>query len=455
MCHLTTRLPRWLPRPRTGFVGRERELAELMDGFADAVAGNGRLFLVVGEPGIGKTRLALEVAGHAAARGGRVLWGRCWEGGGAPAYWPWVQAIRTYVRNSDANTLLAQLPAGAVYLAHLVPELRARLPQVPAADGVVGLDSEDARFQLFDAVAGFLRNARQPLVLILDDIHAADQPSLLLLHFVARELRDIPLLLIGTYREVDARRSAWRAALLGNVARESRHLSLRGLSADAVARFIAQSARQAPPAALVDAVYAATEGNPFFVDEVVRLLAAEGRLQGTGRGPLDGFRIPDEVREAIHRRLDPLPDDTREACSRGDHRPRVRRRGTARGGRARSHVASALGEVNEARIGRRMPPGRYAFSHALMRDTLYEDQCRRAPGDTPQDSRGPGAARSAARPSPREAGASLRPCGGWRRRGARHRVRGQGRAARPRVPGLRASGDALRESPPRAGARTS
>ena len=168
------------------FVGRERELGELRAGFADAAAGNGRLFMIVGEPGIGKTRLALEVAGHAAARGGRILWGRCWEGGGAPAYWPWVQAIRAYVRNSDAASLRAQLHSGAAYLAHLVPELRSRFPEWSGVAGAVALDSEHARFQLFDAVAGFLRNARQPLVLILDDIHAADQPSLLLLHFVAR-----------------------------------------------------------------------------------------------------------------------------------------------------------------------------------------------------------------------------------------------------------------------------
>src|SRR5579862_741284 len=148
------------------FVGRERELDELLAGFGAAAAGSGRLFMVVGEPGIGKTRLALEVAAHAAAGGGRILWGRCWEGGGAPAYWPWVQALRAYTRTADPDSLRAQLPLGAACLAHLVPELRLRLPELGAVEGPGALDSEHARFQLFDTVAGFLRNARQPLVLI-------------------------------------------------------------------------------------------------------------------------------------------------------------------------------------------------------------------------------------------------------------------------------------------------
>jgi len=373
--------------PGRVFVGRERELSELLTGFADAAAGNGRLFMIVGEPGIGKTRLALEVAGHAAARGGRILWGRCWEGGGAPAYWPWVQAIRAYVRQSDADSVRAQLQSGAAYLAHLVPELGARFPEWSAPEGTMGLDSEHARFQLFDAIAGFLRNARQPLVLILDDIHAADQPSLLLLHFVARELRDIPLLILATYRDVEVRRSAWRAELLGTVARESRSISLRGLSAEAVARFIAQSAQQAPSPALVDAVYQATEGNPFFVDEVVHLLVAEGRLQqplgGPPRGAMLGaallgtFRVPDAVREAIHRRVDPLSAAVREvlevASIIGREFEQIPLQHVC--GVPAERLLERLAEAVSMGVVIEVPGsvGRYAFSHALVRETLYDD----------------------------------------------------------------------------------
>jgi hypothetical protein len=293
-----------------------------------------------------------------------------------------VQALRAYVRNSDADHVRAQLPAGAAWLAHLVPELRVRFPEWPAADGARSLDSEDARFQLFDAVVGFLRNARQPLVLILDDIHAADQPSLLLLYFVARELRDLPLLIIGTYREVEVRRSAWHAELLGKVARESRHLSLRGLSVDAVARFITQSARQAPPAALVDAVYEATEGNPFFVDEVVRLLIAEKRVTSPPRGALLGdtrlasFRVPDAVREAIHRRLDPLPEAVRDmlrtASVIGREFEQVPLQHVC--ALPADRLLEMLGEAAAVGVVLEVPGvvGRYAFSHALVRETLYD-----------------------------------------------------------------------------------
>jgi DNA-binding SARP family transcriptional activator len=168
------------------FVGRARELAELVCGLDQAFAGSGRLFLLAGEPGIGKSRLAEELATHARGRGGQVIVGRCWEAGGAPAYWPWMQLLRAYVRQSDAAALEAQLGAGAADLAQLVPELRERFHDLP----VPPLEPEGARLRLFDATVSFLRNAAedQPMVLFLDDLHAADASSLLMLRFLAREL---------------------------------------------------------------------------------------------------------------------------------------------------------------------------------------------------------------------------------------------------------------------------
>ena len=114
--------------PREVFVGRERELAELSGGLEDALAGRGRLVLLVGEPGIGKSRLTEELVTNARARGARVLVGRCWEAGGAPAYWPWVQSLRAYVRDADAETLRSQLHPSAADLVQIVPELRELLP---------------------------------------------------------------------------------------------------------------------------------------------------------------------------------------------------------------------------------------------------------------------------------------------------------------------------------------
>jgi DNA-binding SARP family transcriptional activator len=155
------------------FVGREQELRLLLAGLEDALAGRGRLFLVCGDAGAGKTRLADEVASRAKRRGARILWGRSWEAGDAPPYWPWIQAIRTYVPNSG----------------------RAMLPEL------VGADS-DERFHLFDATAAFLAEAAasQPLVIVLDDLHGADPESMLLLEFVAAELAVLPILVIGLSR---------------------------------------------------------------------------------------------------------------------------------------------------------------------------------------------------------------------------------------------------------------
>src|SRR5262249_41066617 len=103
--------------------GRERELRELRTGLVDAISGRGRLFLVVGEPGIGKTRLVEELATEAARRGVQVLWGRAWEGGGAPAYWPWIQMLRTYTHHCDDKTLAREIGAGGAHIAHIAPEV--------------------------------------------------------------------------------------------------------------------------------------------------------------------------------------------------------------------------------------------------------------------------------------------------------------------------------------------
>jgi predicted ATPase len=161
------------------FVGRERELEQLIAGIDDAIVGRGRLFLLVGEPGIGKSRLADEVMRAARARRIEVLVGRCWEAGGAPAYWPWVQSLRGLAGEAR-------------------PELSALLQGEPTAE-----ESASDRFRLFDATAQFLRSASQdrPLLLFLDDVHAADEPSLLLLRFLARELAPARVMLVAACRD--------------------------------------------------------------------------------------------------------------------------------------------------------------------------------------------------------------------------------------------------------------
>jgi eukaryotic-like serine/threonine-protein kinase len=155
------------------FVGRKRELAQLNAAIDDALVGRGRVVLLSGEPGIGKTRLADELADDAASRGMRVVWGRCWEGGGAPAYWPWVEVLRSLILNDTREK--ERHSALAPEIAQLIRELSPEIvpPRVPS-------DPMQARFRLFDAVATLLKQSARsvPLLVILDDLHEADHGSL-------------------------------------------------------------------------------------------------------------------------------------------------------------------------------------------------------------------------------------------------------------------------------------
>ncbi len=178
--------------PDSGFVGREREMGELNKALDEALSGQGRLVMLVGEPGIGKTRTAQELASRAEAQGAQVLWGRCYEGEGAPPYWPWVQTLRVWVERSNADTLQSQMRASAANIAEIVPELRDKLPDLNPPPA---LEPESARFRLFDSIATFFKNASRsnPIVLVLDDLHWADRSSLLLLEFVAQEIANSSL----------------------------------------------------------------------------------------------------------------------------------------------------------------------------------------------------------------------------------------------------------------------
>ncbi len=298
------------------FVGRERELTALTAGLDDALAGRGALFLVSGEPGIGKSRLTDELATRARARGARVLSGRCWEAGGAPAYWPWVQSLRSYVRDLDAEALRTQLGRGAADLAQLLPEA-GDISSEPSRS--VEVDPETARFQLFEAVAEFLRNGGEarPLVLVLDDLHAADTPSLLLLQFLATELADARLLVVGAYRDVDPTLHDPLSSALGELARlpVTRMLALSGLDRPEVATFIGGSAGVEPDEALVAAMYEETEGNPLFLDEVVRLLVSEGKLADVALAPFPRLEIPHGIRAVIDHRVGRLSEECRSALT--------------------------------------------------------------------------------------------------------------------------------------------
>jgi len=347
------------------FVGREDALAHLWSAFESARAGTGGVALVAGEAGIGKTRTASELTRTARAAGARVLSGWCAEDEGAPAYWPWVQVLR----GLEHDPARLKLPHA------WRDELVRLLPEAAAKPRELGDDGPEARFRLYEAVAGLLRGAaeRAPLVVLLDDLHWADASSLRLLVFAARELRDSRVLLLGTYRQDEAPTPA-----LAELAREPRHqrLVLTGLSRSEVARLVERIARIEPEAALVDAIHERTDGNPFFVRELARMLAAEGRLAGSeGR---DAWRsaIPLAVSDVIARRLARLAPETREllgiaAVIGRDFAVEVLERASER---PREAVAHALADAERSREIRLHPSDArsYRFAHALIQDVLRE-----------------------------------------------------------------------------------
>ncbi|HEY1537805.1 MAG TPA: AAA family ATPase [Solirubrobacteraceae bacterium] len=364
---------------RAHLVGRERELAELRNGLQGALAGRGAMFMVAGDPGVGKTALADEIGTEAVAAGALVLWGRAWEGGGAPAYWPWLRIMRRLASERDLGAAVDALgPEASRRLTRLLPGLVPAPVQSPVAHaGPDPGDSQSARFQVFDAVTSLLRAAatQGPLVLILDDLHGADQQSLLLLGFLAVHVRDAPILVIGTYREAEVRLSSQLASLLGDVIHHGRRIPLRGMRERDVAEIVERIAGWRPPDGVVRAIHEATEGNPFFVDEVVRLLSAEGRLDSELR--VAGLRIPDGVRETIRHRLAPLPERTRVLLRTASVIGREFKLDTLQRvcGLAPADLDDALGEAVELGVvaERTSAIGAYAFSHGLIRETLYDD----------------------------------------------------------------------------------
>jgi tetratricopeptide (TPR) repeat protein len=355
-------------------VGRERELQELQDSFADARRGHGGVHLVLGDPGVGKTRLAAALAEHACGVGATLVWTRGW-GPAAPAYWPWVEIVRGLCRGVDGAVLRRELGSRADELLRLAPELAARLPplQRPAETAADAENCEIARFSAFDALVALLRarSAAAPaVVIIIDDLQAVDEGSLVALDFVSRMLRDAAVLLLLTMHERTPRPSPGAQDALANIVRAGRRLVLGGLTREEVGELIEVTSGAPASASLADAVYAVTEGNPLFAHEIVALLLAEGRLDD----PPDELPLPDGVRETIRRRLEPLSDHAfatlRLAAVIG------RRFELSKLERAssldRDCVLAALDEAAGLGIVVAEPAtlGQYRFGHGLIRETL-------------------------------------------------------------------------------------
>ena len=378
--------------PATGYVGRVAERERLKELWCQAREGALRLALIGGEAGVGKTRLSTHLALDAHAEGATVLYGRCDEDLGVP-YQPWTRALGHLVREAPQPVLDGHVERHGGDLARLVPGLQDRLPGLPVPRQS---DPETERYLLYAAVAGLLEGASadEPVVLILDDLHWADGPTLSLLRHVVSAGPAMRVLVVGTYRDSDLSREHPLTALLADLHREQgvERIKLAGLDGEDVLALMEAAAGHElddDGRALAREIARETAGNPFFAGEVLRHLTESGALvQEGGRwrltGSLGELGLPQSVREVVGRRVERLGADARTALS-----------AAAVIGREfdlelllavvefpedrlldlldEAVAASLLGESSER-------TERFVFAHGLVEHTLYEDlgRARRA-----------------------------------------------------------------------------
>ena len=368
------------------FVGRHEEMDQLQGALENALSSQGTLAMIVGEPGIGKTRLAEEFAVYASLRGAQVLTGHCYEGEVALPYRPFIEALRQYVQGLPDVELRGELAEGAPEVATLVSEIRQRLPDIPE---VAPLEPEAERLRLFESISAFISSAASanPIVLFLDDLQWADKPSLLLLRHLARTTSSDRVLIVGAYRDVELDRTHPLAEVLVTLRREQSYqrVLLRGLPEDDVLgllRALEPSEETAGKEALATALYQETEGNPLFIREVLSDLVEEGKLVREGGRwvstvtSISELGIPEGVREVIGRRLSRLSDGCNQLLTLAS---------TMTGGfdwsvitelssEPEDSLFDLLDEALAARVVRERPDrgqGAYEFTHAIIRQTLY------------------------------------------------------------------------------------
>jgi class 3 adenylate cyclase/tetratricopeptide (TPR) repeat protein len=376
-------LPAFLTDLGRIFVGRGVQLERLGQLWKEAVAGERRVAFLAGEPGVGKTRLAAELAIGVHEDGATVLVGRCDEDLGVP-YQPFVEALRQYVDHTPPEELQARLGRYAGELARLIPELPNLVPDLPPA---VQSDPETERYRLFAAVSAWLGavSADVALLLVLDDVQWAAKPTLLLLRHVISSTDPKRLLLLATYRDTELGHDHPLGEVLADLRRQRavERLSLVGLDSSGVVAYMEQAAGRAlddEDLALARAIHEETEGNPFFVREVLRHLTETGALAEQAgrwgvRGAIEDVGIPEGVREVVGRRLSRL-----SAAAN-----RLLEVGAVAGPEFEMGIIQAVERLPdddlvasfEEATGSRLVTevggagARYRFAHALVRDTLY------------------------------------------------------------------------------------
>jgi len=304
---------------RTPYVGRDEERAELRRRLNETLAGTGSLVMIGSEPGVGKTRIAEELMAEASDRGMLALIGHCYEQEGSPPYIPFVEVLEAATRTVDPDALRTALGDSAPEVAKLLPGLRKLFPDIPPPPE---LPPEQERRYLFNGMLAFLSRAAQtqPLLFVLDDLHWADDSTLLLMEQLAQQAPQHRLLIVGTYRDVELEVGRPLARTLEALLRQrlAHRISLRRLQEETVGAMLRALSGQEPPPLLVSAVYSETEGNPFFVEEVFQHLAEEGKLfdtQGRWRQDLQvsELDVPEGVRLVVGRRLERVGEGCRRA----------------------------------------------------------------------------------------------------------------------------------------------
>jgi tetratricopeptide (TPR) repeat protein len=363
------------------FVGREREMDELREGLEETLAGRGQAVALLGDAGIGKTRTAMEFGTYAQLRGARVLVGRCHEVAGAPPFWPWVQIVRTYMAEQEPEIVRTALGSGAATIARVIPDVREYFPELPVPHSV---EPEQERFRAFDSLTTLLKNIAKdkPVVVLIDDLQWADVSSLLFLQFLAREVNSSRLLIMVTCRESDAETHPLLTQTLSAFARGpgGRTLVLKGLTEQDVNRFMEITTGQIPSAEIATAVYQKTEGHPFFMTEVVRLLAIERKpAVNGGAQAFAELPLPQSVQRVISRRVENLSQDCRElltiAASIGREFTLPVLEAVVNSWQSSLVSAPVLSLLEEAIAARLITigpngVGRYSFSHALICEVL-------------------------------------------------------------------------------------